>query len=391
MASNQGNKIFIGKILPSTSEDKLREHFENYGVVLEAVIMRDYIKERPRGFGFVVFADSSVLDRVLQDKHSIDGRTLKVERPLSREELLNSSRYENLNARGNIMTKIFVGGLPPTLTEEEFRHYFEAYGHVTDVVIMYDKTTQRPGGFGFISFDSKDIVDTVLHKKFHKLNGKSVEVKRALSKDAYSVCVGRSMDGGNYWGYGAFSANSNTSTYEGQIDSNRYMLPQTTGGGYEYGVANSGVGYGGYSVSGYGNASAWYGDPTWAYVNAPYVVYENEPLGAQRSPWINQVHSGYGSASYGANMGYVNATSWTAPAAASSGGSVSATTGQSLIGDSGYRSEGYGFVGYGGSGWSYSHPGGYGSVGRHAGAGGSYGTAQASGPPGWQVGYGGAP
>ncbi|KAL4596925.1 hypothetical protein ACB092_12G199300 [Castanea dentata] len=29
----------------------------------------------PRGFGFVVFSDPSVLDRVLQDRHTINGRT----------------------------------------------------------------------------------------------------------------------------------------------------------------------------------------------------------------------------------------------------------------------------------------------------------------------------
>jgi hypothetical protein len=31
---------------------------------------------KPTGFGFVVFSDPSVLDRVLEDKHVIDGRTV---------------------------------------------------------------------------------------------------------------------------------------------------------------------------------------------------------------------------------------------------------------------------------------------------------------------------
>ncbi|KAF3951306.1 hypothetical protein CMV_023025, partial [Castanea mollissima] len=37
--------------------------------------MREKPTGRPRGFGFVVFSDPSVLDRVLQDRHTIDGRT----------------------------------------------------------------------------------------------------------------------------------------------------------------------------------------------------------------------------------------------------------------------------------------------------------------------------
>ncbi|KAL1059676.1 hypothetical protein V6Z11_1Z017100 [Gossypium hirsutum] len=124
-------------------------------------------------------------------KHTIDGRTVEAKRALSREEQQTSARSGNFNqgrnsgGGGNIRTKkIFVGGLPPTLTEDGFRQYFEAYGHVTDVVIMYDQNTQRPRGFGFISFDSEEAVDRVLHKSFHDLNGKQVEVKPALPKDA---------------------------------------------------------------------------------------------------------------------------------------------------------------------------------------------------------------
>ncbi|KAF8388265.1 hypothetical protein HHK36_026931 [Tetracentron sinense] len=461
MDSDQG-KLFIGGISWETSEERLMEYFGNYGEVSQTVIMRDKITGRPRGFGFVVFSDPSVLDRVLQDKHTIDGRTVEAKRALSREEQNTSSRSVNPNAGrnfgggGNIKTKkIFVGGLPPTLTEEGFRQYFESYGHVTDVVVMYDQSTQRPRGFGFISFDSEDAVDIVLQKSFHELNGKLVEVKRALPKDANLGGGGRSMGGGNYQGYGASGANTNT--YEGRMDANRYMQPQTTGGGfpaygssgyaapgYGYGAANSAVGYGGYGVGGYGGANAGYGGPAGAYgnPNAATAGYVSGPPGAQRSPWSNQAPSGYGNPGYGANAGYGNAASWTAPGvggAAGSGGSVSATTGQSPSGAAGYGNQGYGYGGYGGSDGSYGNPGGYGSIAGRAGsapngnagagsgsggieqqgtgagymgsgygdangnsgyqnvgwrsdpsqAAGNYGTAQAGGPPGGQVGYGG--
>lgn len=77
MDSDQG-KLFIGGVSWETTEEKLKDHFEKYGEVTQAVIMRDKITGRPRGFGFVVFADPSILDRVLQDKHTIDGRTVSL-------------------------------------------------------------------------------------------------------------------------------------------------------------------------------------------------------------------------------------------------------------------------------------------------------------------------
>ena len=75
MDSNQG-KLFIGGISWETTEEKLKEYFENYGDVVQIVVMRDKTTGRPRAFGFVVFANPSILDRVLQDKHTIDARTV---------------------------------------------------------------------------------------------------------------------------------------------------------------------------------------------------------------------------------------------------------------------------------------------------------------------------
>ncbi|MBA0822235.1 hypothetical protein Goarm_019047, partial [Gossypium armourianum] len=79
--------------------------------------------------------------------------------------------------------KIFVGGLASTVTESDFKKYFDQFGKITDVVVMYDHNTQRPRGFGFITYDSEEAVDKVLLKNFHELNGKMVEVKRAVPKE----------------------------------------------------------------------------------------------------------------------------------------------------------------------------------------------------------------
>src|SRR5690606_4813738 len=51
--------------------------------------------------------------------------------------------------------KVFVGGLAPTVTETEFREYFEAYGPVKEAIVMYDRQTNRSRGFGFITFDTE--------------------------------------------------------------------------------------------------------------------------------------------------------------------------------------------------------------------------------------------
>lgn len=95
--------------------------------------------------------------------------------------------------------KIFVGGLASTVTESDFKNYFDQFGTITDVVVMYDHNTHRPRGFGFITYDSEEAVEKVLYKNFHELNGKLVEVKRAVPKEL-SPGPGRGQLGGFSYG-----------------------------------------------------------------------------------------------------------------------------------------------------------------------------------------------
>ncbi|CAH2046018.1 unnamed protein product [Thlaspi arvense] len=180
-------KLFIGGISWETSEDCLREYFQSFGEVLEAVIMKDRATGRARGFGFVVFADPNVAERVVLLRHIIDGKIVEAKKAVPRDDhaVFNKSNSSPLQgspgpARSK---KIFVGGLASSVSEAEFKKYFAQFGMITDVVVMYDHRTQRPRGFGFISYDSEDAVDRVLQRTFHELNGKMVEVKLAVPKE----------------------------------------------------------------------------------------------------------------------------------------------------------------------------------------------------------------
>ncbi|CAN1175065.1 Heterogeneous nuclear ribonucleoprotein 1 [Linum perenne] len=200
-------KLFIGGISWDTNEDRLREYFQAFGDVVEAVIMKDRSTGRARGFGFVVFADPAVAERVVMQKHLIDGRNVEAKKAVPREDQSTLTRSNNSSIQGSPgparTKKIFVGGLASTVTESDFKNYFDQFGTITDVVVMYDHNTQRPRGFGFITFDTEEAVDKVLYRTFHELSGKMVEVKRAVPKDLSSGGATRNQLAG--YNYGSMS------------------------------------------------------------------------------------------------------------------------------------------------------------------------------------------
>ncbi|MCL7048394.1 hypothetical protein MKW94_028845 [Papaver nudicaule] len=116
------------------------------------------------------------------------GRMVEVNKAVPRGELNNRYNKKGLNkSNGNNgqfrRKRIFVGGLPPSVTEEGLKAYFEKFGRTTDVVVIYKSTTQQPKGFGYVTFDSEESVENVMQERFHELSGKVVGVEIALPKD----------------------------------------------------------------------------------------------------------------------------------------------------------------------------------------------------------------
>lgn len=54
------------------------------------------------------------------------------------------------------MYKLFVGGLPFSMSEDELNDAFAAHGTVASAVIIKDRDTGRSKGFGFVEFENDD-------------------------------------------------------------------------------------------------------------------------------------------------------------------------------------------------------------------------------------------
>ena len=57
--------------------EMLTRHFKKYGEIIDSVIMKNRSTGHPRGFGFVTFADPSIVDIALKDTHILDGKMVR--------------------------------------------------------------------------------------------------------------------------------------------------------------------------------------------------------------------------------------------------------------------------------------------------------------------------
>jgi RNA-binding protein Musashi len=167
--------MFIGGLSGQTTPENLKTYFEQYGEVVECMIMKDAITKRSRGFGFITFKEPTSVDRVLlKDKHILDEKSIDPKRAFPRQ------KHPKMVTRTK---KIFVGGLSAETTADDVKNYFGQYGKVEDAMLMFDKSTKRHRGFGFVTFETEEVVDKVCEIHYHEINKKRVECKKAQPKE----------------------------------------------------------------------------------------------------------------------------------------------------------------------------------------------------------------
>ncbi|HET7395318.1 MAG TPA: RNA-binding protein [Gammaproteobacteria bacterium] len=75
----QQNKLYVGNFPYSVDESQLRDLFGEYGEITELALIMDRDTGRPKGFGFITFANQAAAEKALElNGKDLGGRPLKV-------------------------------------------------------------------------------------------------------------------------------------------------------------------------------------------------------------------------------------------------------------------------------------------------------------------------
>lgn len=76
--------------------------------------------------------------------------------------------------------KLYVGNLPFQTTEGALEELFTQFGSVTEAMLVMDRMTQRPRGFGFVTMGSAEEAQRAIDA----LNGKPFEGRNLIVNEA---------------------------------------------------------------------------------------------------------------------------------------------------------------------------------------------------------------
>lgn len=80
--------------------------------------------------------------------------------------------------------KLYVGGLPYSVNNEELENYFSEQGKVVSAVVINDKFTGKSKGFGFVEMESpEDGKNAIANLNGKDFGGRSITVNEARPQE----------------------------------------------------------------------------------------------------------------------------------------------------------------------------------------------------------------
>lgn len=80
-------------------------------------------------------------------------------------------------------TKLFVGSLPWSVSDEDLQKAFATHGNVLSAKVVTDKETRRSRGFGFVEFETEaEAAAAVQALNGSELKGRNIIVSEAKPK-----------------------------------------------------------------------------------------------------------------------------------------------------------------------------------------------------------------
>lgn len=161
--------IFVGGLINTTTNKDLFRYFSQFGPI--ASCKAQMWKNNPakcRGFAVLTAGDSETYENIMSRQHFLGGRYIECKPLVKDKSRLSSYCKEELDKR------IYVSGLSKKVSDELLKEYFSNFGEVNIAYIVRHHKDQKPKGFGFVSFTTREGRENALAHQSHFILEKQV-------------------------------------------------------------------------------------------------------------------------------------------------------------------------------------------------------------------------
>jgi len=138
--------LYVGNLDPKVNDALLWEVFTTVGMVESCKIIKDKFGDSA-GYGFVDFHQHESAERAIQ--------TLNGKKVYSKEIKVNWASHATGKEETSNHSNIFVGDLSSEINDEALYKAFQPFGSISDARVMWDQSTGRSRGYGFVAFREK--------------------------------------------------------------------------------------------------------------------------------------------------------------------------------------------------------------------------------------------
>ncbi|XP_026820254.1 heterogeneous nuclear ribonucleoprotein A1, A2/B1 homolog [Rhopalosiphum maidis] len=170
-SDEQNRQLFIGGLNFQTTNKSLEDFFGQWGEVEAAVVKKYPQTKQSRGFGFVTYSQSYMVDQAMSNMpHKIDGHDVEIKRCITRK-IINKP----VNGKG-----IFISGINDQ-SEKDLLLHFGQFGNINNVKII--KNSVQSKAYGFVNYYETDSVYKALKNRTHLVAGKELKVNEAFKRN----------------------------------------------------------------------------------------------------------------------------------------------------------------------------------------------------------------
>ena len=176
---NQDATIWVGNLAEEVTEPLLLELFTQMGRVVRVNMPRDKVLDRHQRYAFVEFRteESAEYASVVMNMVRLFGQPLRIS--LAGGDV---GRRKTLDVGANL----FIGNLTPEVDSKILHDAFASFGRYADsAYVAVDEDTDRPLGYGFVSYDSFEASDAAIDAMDGQFFcGRQISVQYAFKKNA---------------------------------------------------------------------------------------------------------------------------------------------------------------------------------------------------------------